>query len=185
LLVDRALADLDELRALGPGKLAPEIDGMTVDGARMRLSDYRGRVVALAFWGDWCSLCRAMLGHERALVERFRGRPFALVGVNSDNRRDIASSLEAKGTVTWRSWVDGGEVRGGAIARRWNVTALPTFFVIDAKGVIRLKVGPRPDDHDALYILDEHTNLRNRWELRAEAVSEEVEALVKEAEARD
>jgi hypothetical protein len=35
------------------GMLAPEIDGEDLDGARFRLSEYRGMVVVLDFWGNW------------------------------------------------------------------------------------------------------------------------------------
>lgn len=35
------------------GKPAPEIDGQDLDGVAFRLSDYRGQVVVLDFWGDW------------------------------------------------------------------------------------------------------------------------------------
>ena len=38
---------------LGIGKVAPEIIGKDVDGNEMKLSDYRGKVVVLDFWGDW------------------------------------------------------------------------------------------------------------------------------------
>jgi hypothetical protein len=41
--------------ALGPriGEPAPEIDGEDIEGVRFRLSDYRGKVVVLDFWGNW------------------------------------------------------------------------------------------------------------------------------------
>ena len=35
------------------GSVAPEIQGEDVDGVRFQLSDYRGKVVVLDFWGDW------------------------------------------------------------------------------------------------------------------------------------
>ncbi len=35
------------------GNLAPEIDGQDLDGVSFKLSDYRGKVVVLDFWGDW------------------------------------------------------------------------------------------------------------------------------------
>jgi cytochrome oxidase Cu insertion factor (SCO1/SenC/PrrC family) len=35
------------------GSVAPTIEGEDVDGARFQLSDYRGKVVVLDFWGDW------------------------------------------------------------------------------------------------------------------------------------
>ena len=38
---------------LAIGKVAPEIAGVDIDGAKFKLSDYRGKVVVLDFWGDW------------------------------------------------------------------------------------------------------------------------------------
>ncbi len=38
---------------LAIGKPAPEISGEDVDGVKFKLSDYRGKVVVLDFWGDW------------------------------------------------------------------------------------------------------------------------------------
>lgn len=46
-------AKMFELRNLALGKLAPEINGEDVDEKKFRLSDYRGKVVVLDFWGDW------------------------------------------------------------------------------------------------------------------------------------
>ncbi len=42
-----------ELQNLTIGKVAPEIEGVDVDGKKFKLSDYRGKVVVLDFWGDW------------------------------------------------------------------------------------------------------------------------------------
>ena len=44
---------LNELKNLGIGKTAPEISGEDIDGKSMKLTDYRGKVVVLDFWGDW------------------------------------------------------------------------------------------------------------------------------------
>ncbi len=52
-LAARADSDLRELRDLNVGKEAPEISGQDLDGVPFRLSDYRGKVVLLDFWGNW------------------------------------------------------------------------------------------------------------------------------------
>jgi hypothetical protein len=52
-LADAAEADLFELRHLAIGKVAPEIEGEDMDGVKFKLSDYRGKVVVIDFWGDW------------------------------------------------------------------------------------------------------------------------------------
>ena len=50
---DAARGHLFQLKNLALGKVAPEIEGEDVDGKRFKLSDYRGKVVLLSFWGDW------------------------------------------------------------------------------------------------------------------------------------
>ena len=45
--------ELFELRHLQPGMTAPDIEGEDLDGVAFRLSDYRGKVVVLDFWGNW------------------------------------------------------------------------------------------------------------------------------------
>jgi TolA-binding protein len=52
-LGEAAKAQLFEAHNLVVGKTAPEIEGEDVDGKSMKLSQYRGKVVVLDFWGDW------------------------------------------------------------------------------------------------------------------------------------
>jgi hypothetical protein len=52
-LAERAEANLFEVRHLSIGKVVPEIEGEDVDGKKFKLSDYRGKVVMLDFWGHW------------------------------------------------------------------------------------------------------------------------------------
>ena len=135
-LGDRVDADLFELDHLSVGTVAPEIVGHDLDGETMRLSDYRGQVVLLRFWGSWCGESRSMFPGERGLATKFAERPVVFVGVNSDpNRQKVVETVQQQ-RIPGRSWWDGGSP-GGAIARRWNVVRWPTIYVIDAEGVIR------------------------------------------------
>ena len=52
-LGEAATSALFELKNLSIGKVAPDIVGEDLDGTPMKLSDYRGKVVVLDFWGDW------------------------------------------------------------------------------------------------------------------------------------
>jgi hypothetical protein len=45
--------EIFEIKYLGIGKTAPDIDGEDIDGTPFKLSDYRGKVVVIDFWGDW------------------------------------------------------------------------------------------------------------------------------------
>jgi len=75
--------------------------------------------------------------HEKALVERFVGRPFALVGVNCDSSTAQAQAVVEKHAILWRSFWN-GEGRGdGRVVTRWGVQAWPTLYIIDDEGIIR------------------------------------------------
>jgi len=52
-VAELARRDLFEIRRLQPGQPAPEIVGEDIDGQQFKLSDYRGKVVLLDFWGNW------------------------------------------------------------------------------------------------------------------------------------
>jgi hypothetical protein len=76
-----------------------------------------------------------MYPHERSLVEKFKDRPFVILGVNSDDDREQLKEVLIKEKLTWRSFWDGGST-DGPIARRWNVTGWPTLYLIDHTGTI-------------------------------------------------
>jgi hypothetical protein len=75
-----------------------------------------------------------MLPHERALVERLKNKPFALIGINTD-RPETFRERAGKEGVSWRNVLEGQG--GGAIVRAWGVSVFPTIYVLDGKGVIR------------------------------------------------
>jgi len=80
-----------------------------------------------------------MYPHERSLVKKLAGQPFALIGVNSDeDLAGLGPRLEQEG-ITWRSFWDGPLGTEGPIATRWNVRSWPTIFVLDHEGRIRFK----------------------------------------------
>jgi peroxiredoxin len=137
-LADRAGAELLGRDVLAIGKLAPEIEGRDHEGKAFRLSDYRGKVVLLTFSGNWCGPCRGLYPEERRLVDHFRGRPFAVLSVNTDD--DVATLRKSisTGEITWRCWWDG---RVGPISARWGILSFPSLFLIDADGVIRARPG--------------------------------------------
>jgi hypothetical protein len=86
-----------------------------------------------------------MIPHERSLVERYHGRPLAVLGVNCDENPDLARKAIATQGITWRNWQQSdGE---HSIDRRWEIPSFPAVFVIDANGVIRHEkvVGPALD----------------------------------------
>ncbi len=104
MLNAQAQDQLKELRFRAIGKPAPEIAGTDLDGRPLTLSQYRGRVILLNFWGTWCFPCMKLIPHERELVARFEGQPFEIVGVNCDVDVEKAHDAVARTGMTWRSF---------------------------------------------------------------------------------
>jgi thiol-disulfide isomerase/thioredoxin len=140
MLGERATAELYELQHLQVGQVAPEINGEDLDGQKLKLSDYRGKIVFLSFWGSWCGPCMAAIPHERKLAESMIGKPFAIVGVDSDKDRLDGKRAVQKKQITWPSFWCGTNGWDGPIPTKWNVKGWPTVYVMDPKGTIRLKM---------------------------------------------
>jgi RNA polymerase sigma factor (sigma-70 family) len=131
-----AAVQLGALQNLTIGRHAPEIEGRDLEGKKFKLSDYRGKVVVVSFWATWCPPCMRLVEKERLLVDRYKDKPFVLLGVNGDASNQAVLDAVAKHRINWRSWVDG---KGGPIAKQWNVSGWPTVVAIDRNGVIRLR----------------------------------------------
>lgn len=74
--------------------------------------------------------------HQRSLVKRLEGKPFVILGINSDRDRQELKKVIETNQITWRSWWDGGGTKG-PIASTWNIKAWPSLYLLDQKGVIR------------------------------------------------
>jgi hypothetical protein len=88
--------------------------------------------------------------HERSLVERNQGKPFALLGVNIDNSPSRVLSLQDAGKITWRSF--SGDV--GKAVNAYGVSAIPTVVIIDHKGVVQKAGVGVPDAEELDKLLD-------------------------------
>ena len=78
-----------------------------------------------------------MIPHERSLVQKLQGKPFAFIGVNSDPKETALASVE-RNKINWRSFWDGGSP-SGPIATAYEVQFWPAIYLIDGNGVIQHK----------------------------------------------
>jgi len=152
-LNNAAKRQLNELRSRAWGMPAPEITGPDLDGRPMKLSDYRGKVVLLNFWATWCGPCMRLVPHEKMLAERLKGKPFAIIGVNSDTEQQAAQAAAKDHAMTWRSFRD--EISPErTISVDWQIVGYPTFYLIDKQGIIHKRWIGTPPEEDLNALLD-------------------------------
>lgn len=117
--------------------MAPTFETFDLEGERVRLVDYRGKVVMLNFWASWCIPCRK----EFPLLKQVHGGDVVVLGVvYQDSKRAAAAFMREQG-ATWPALID----PDGEIADAYGVAAkpgLPVTVAIDAKGsLVRRHIG--------------------------------------------
>src|SRR5207237_10774594 len=86
--------------------------------------------------------CRAMIPHEKEMVERLKDKKFKLVSVSLDEEKKTVADFVAKEKMSWTHWWAG---RSAGWIEDWNVQFIPTIYVLDGQGVIR-HVGLRGEE---------------------------------------
>lgn len=125
------------------GKPTPPFSAARLDDAAGRISpsDMAGRAWLLNVWASWCASCRI----EHPLLMQFaqrQGTP--LVGLNyKDGREDARQWLAQQGNPYLQSAFD----PEGRLGMDFGVYGVPETFVIDKRGVIRLRhAGPLSEE---------------------------------------
>jgi thiol-disulfide isomerase/thioredoxin len=112
---------------------APDVQGELLDGAPFRLSDLRGMVVVLNFWGSWCAPCRAEAPELETVYQQTTASGVAFVGVNIKDDRQLAVAFARSRHVTYPSLYD----PAGRVAlrfRNYPPNAIPSTIVLDRQG---------------------------------------------------
>jgi peroxiredoxin len=115
------------------GVTAPNFDLATLDGRRVKLSDYRGKAVLLNFWATWCSPCKVEMPWFVDLQKKYGNDGLVILGVAMDDSEasKIAEFANEMG-VNYPVLLGTDKVSEDY----GNVEFLPTSFYIDREGKI-------------------------------------------------
>lgn len=119
-------------RANRIGKAAPDFETTDLDGKKVRLSDFRGKVVVLDFWYRGCGPCIRTMPQVNELADDFAGQPVAILGMNTDadpaNARFVARELALKYPT----------LHARDLSAKFGVEGFPTLILIDPHGILRM-----------------------------------------------
>ena len=80
-------------------------------------------------------------------MTNLKDRPFVLLGVHVGGLSPKKlKEVTEKEKISWRSFVDSGNAGAGPIATKWNLSATPTLYLMDHKGVIRYRWAGAPGE---------------------------------------
>ena len=136
---------------------APDFELRTVKGEFVKLSDLKGKVVLLNFWGTWCGPCLKEIPDLNKLYSKYKNKGLEIVGITiprsgtPDSDKYLKKFMkkwdmeylilkDIHGFETQMVMIDYGQTIGRPL------TGVPTTLIIDREGyIVRGYLGPRPE----------------------------------------
>lgn len=130
------------------GRSAPDFALHGLSGGNVRLSEHRGEVVVLSFWGSRCTPCRTQLVALNRSLGTYRSAGLQVYGVNVDDDQQRAVEFAGGERVGFALLLDPAK----SVSRLYEVDNLPMTVLIDRNGIIRYVHRDYSDKGEQLYL---------------------------------
>ena len=116
-----------------PGYPAPDFAFADLGGTKRKLSDFKGKVLLLDFWGTWCGPCVASIPKTLEAYAKYHARGFEVLGIDAGDKRDKLDAFLAEKKIPWMQTMEDDD---GPIATLYRVEGWPSYFLIGPDGRI-------------------------------------------------
>lgn len=120
------------------GSTVENFKGPQPDGTEIELYDHLGKITLIDFWAAWCKPCRLENPNIVSVYQDYRDKGFTVVGVSLDTSKSRWTQAITDDQLDWTQISHLQRFRG-PIARSFNITAIPSSFLVDENGVIIAK----------------------------------------------
>jgi cytochrome c biogenesis protein CcmG/thiol:disulfide interchange protein DsbE len=115
--------------------LAPSFAVTDLEGRRLALADFKGKVVLVDFWATWCEPCRVEIPAFVSLQSRYGPQGLQIVGISLDDDSTPVREFYARYHMNYPV-----ALGSAALAEQFGgILGLPVAFLIDRGGRIRVK----------------------------------------------
>ncbi|WJG09266.1 TlpA disulfide reductase family protein [Aliiglaciecola sp. LCG003] len=99
-----------------------------------QLSDLKGQVIYLDFWASWCKPCRKSFPWMNRMTEKYGTEGLKVIAVNLDSDATLANQFLAKIPAQFQIVYN----PDGSIAKQYQLPGMPSSYIIDKSGEIRV-----------------------------------------------
>ena len=141
---------------LKPGTETPDFELFSADGGKIKLSDYRGKVIWLYIWQCGSPPCREAMPHLQKLSEKYKNKGLVILGFNCFDDKRIAQNFIRENSVTFPNILDSSDTAEKVIfdGYRNRSGTVPLSYIIDTRGkVVDAWSGYEEDNKRALAAL--------------------------------
>jgi thiol-disulfide isomerase/thioredoxin len=116
--------------------MATEFSLKTLDGKKVSLSSFRGKLVFLSFWATWCGPCKQELPSLQAMYNKLKGKGFEILAVDIMEDETKVSAFVKENAMTFPVLLD----TSGSVGRDYDAGSIPTNYIVDRKGKILARI---------------------------------------------
>lgn len=104
-----------------------------LDGNEVALSNFKGKKVFLNFWATWCPPCKAEMPDIEKLYGETKDSDLVILAIDMGENKETVKSFIVENGYNFRILLDTNQ----EVARKYNISSMPTSFFIDKEGYIR------------------------------------------------
>ena len=119
---------------------APTLSGTTLDGKKLALSDYHGKVVVVNVWGSWCGPCRREAPALEETFTKYRSKGVQFLGINTRDDNAAALAFVSSDSITYPSLQDPDETLLLQLKTIVPPTDIPSTIIVDGNGKLAAKI---------------------------------------------
>lgn len=110
--------------------VAPDFQGVLLNGEMVSLENYRGKPLLLHFWASWCPFCKFEESSINDLNENWQ---VLTVAYQSGDKAEVIEHMQQRNIENWPTVIDSDN----RLAERFGVKGVPTTYILDGNGNIR------------------------------------------------
>jgi len=143
---------------LGKGNPARDFLATSLDGKPVRLSDLKGKFVAIDMWATWCGPCRQQSPYFEKMALKYKDEKVHFVAMSVDNNIKqwyVSAKSKSKSVLQWH--INDAD----ALSKDYNLTTIPRFILIDGMGKIYNSKMPFPTEESFEMVLRKALNMKD------------------------